>query len=181
MLRSRTVSEGVRTIWPMATSGMYEAAETQDMPAREPPHNGPTLEHEAEPPKPEPKPETRREAINRETPLNPTPPQPKATAGAEDALRGWTEDELLKALEISMRDCGTLDAVNKVIAHPQVQTMLRDFKGDHKAKLDAIIAAGIAAHAAAQHPPVPPAPPPLNDAEADIWGDAPVSEPAGAG
>jgi hypothetical protein len=160
----------------MATSGMYEAAETQDMPAREPQHNGPTLEHEAEPPKPEPKPETRREAINRETPLHPTPPQPKAAAtGVEDALRGWTEDELLKALEISMRDCGTLDAVNKVIAHPQVQTMLRNFKGDDKAKLEAIIAAGIAAHATAQHPPVPPAPPPLNDAEADIWGEEPAT------
>jgi hypothetical protein len=171
MLRSRTVSEGVRTVWPLATSGLYVSEETADMPAREPQRNGPTLEHEAEPTPPEPEPETRREAINRETPLHPTPPKPKAAAGVEDALRGWTEDELLKTLEISIKDCGTLGAVNKVIAHPQVQTMLRDFKGDHKAKLEGIIAGGIAAHAAVVHP----------DAEADIWGDAPVTEPAGAG
>jgi hypothetical protein len=54
--------------------------------------------------------------------------------------------------------------------------MLRNFKGDHKAKLEAIIAAGIAAHA-----PVQSVEPP--DADGDLWpGDAPaMTEPAGAG
>jgi hypothetical protein len=47
MLRSRVVSEGVRTLWPLATSGMYEPGEVADI---APPHNGPTLEHEAEQP-----------------------------------------------------------------------------------------------------------------------------------
>jgi hypothetical protein len=44
MLRSRVVSEGVRTVWPLATSGMYvpeEAADMQPLPA----FTGTTLEH----------------------------------------------------------------------------------------------------------------------------------------
>jgi hypothetical protein len=45
MLRSRVVSEGVRTVWPMATSGLYVPEEAADMPAKEP-HNGPTIDHE---------------------------------------------------------------------------------------------------------------------------------------
>jgi hypothetical protein len=36
MLRSRVVSEGVRTIWPMATGGLYVPEEIADMPHREP-------------------------------------------------------------------------------------------------------------------------------------------------
>ena len=43
MLRSRVVSEGVRTLWPLATSGMYEPGEAADIPAV---HNGPTIEAE---------------------------------------------------------------------------------------------------------------------------------------
>jgi len=43
MLRSRTVSEGVRTVWPMATSGMHVPEETVDF-------NGTTLDAEPEPP-----------------------------------------------------------------------------------------------------------------------------------
>lgn len=46
MLRSRVVSEGVRTLWPLATSGMYEPGEASDIP---PEHNGPTVKHEAQP------------------------------------------------------------------------------------------------------------------------------------
>jgi hypothetical protein len=36
MLRNRTVSEGIRTVCPSATSGMYEPGEVRDMPAAEP-------------------------------------------------------------------------------------------------------------------------------------------------
>jgi hypothetical protein len=46
MLRSRTVSEGVRTVWPMATSGMLELGEAADIPAE--PFKGTTIEGEAE-------------------------------------------------------------------------------------------------------------------------------------
>jgi len=50
MLRNRVVSEGVRTIWPVATSGMYEPGEVMDIaaPHKEPVHTGPTLEAVAE-------------------------------------------------------------------------------------------------------------------------------------
>jgi hypothetical protein len=56
MLRSRVVSEGVRTLWPLATSGLYVPEEVADIPAQ-PEHNGPTVEHDA------------REAINAEVPI----------------------------------------------------------------------------------------------------------------
>ena len=54
MLRARTISEGVRTVWPLATSGLYVAEEVAEMPPkpepkREPAHRGPTLDAEAEP------------------------------------------------------------------------------------------------------------------------------------
>jgi len=57
MLRSRVVSEGVRTLWPLATSGMYIPEEQADIPA----HNGPTIE--AEPPS------DARQALNDSIPL----------------------------------------------------------------------------------------------------------------
>lgn len=53
MLRSRTVSEGVRTVWPMATSGLYVPEEVT------------TIEHEPEA-KAEP---SLREQINAEVPI----------------------------------------------------------------------------------------------------------------
>jgi hypothetical protein len=160
MLRSRVVSEGVRAVWPGATSGMYVPEEMADM-TQEPPHNGPTLEHEAEPPKRETQESDARSAINAAVPLHPTPPKPPRTPA-----------ELLDGLELAMKDCGTLDAVNKLIANRHVQDMLRDYQGDDRARLQGIVAAGIAAHAPVVHP----------DAEADIWGDAPaVTEPAAAG
>jgi hypothetical protein len=52
MLRSRVVSEGIRTLWPLATSGLYVPEEVADIP-----HTGPTLEH------------TRRDAVNDAVPL----------------------------------------------------------------------------------------------------------------
>ena len=56
MLRSRVVSEGVRTVWPLATSGMYVPEEQADIPAKDE-HNGPTIE-----------PDT-RDALNDQIPL----------------------------------------------------------------------------------------------------------------
>lgn len=45
MLRSRTVSEGVRTVWPLATSGLFVPEEVADF-------TGPTIEHQPEAPVP---------------------------------------------------------------------------------------------------------------------------------
>jgi hypothetical protein len=73
MLRSRVVSEGVRTLWPLATSGMYVPEEQADIPAKDE-HNGPTLEHDA------------RQAINDEVPLRAAAaPMPRAPRVAERA------------------------------------------------------------------------------------------------
>jgi hypothetical protein len=77
---------------------------------------------------------TERDRINAETPMNGTP------------KRERSPDELLTGLELAMRDCPDLDAVNKLIANRHVQDMLRDYKGVHRARLDGIIAHGIGAH-----------------------------------
>jgi hypothetical protein len=61
MLRSRVVSEGVRTLWPLATSGMYEPGEAADIPAQETPHTGSTIEGEP--------PSDARQALNDSIPL----------------------------------------------------------------------------------------------------------------
>jgi hypothetical protein len=45
MLRSRTVSEGVRTIWPTATSGLYVPEEAHDMATDDTNSNKTTLDH----------------------------------------------------------------------------------------------------------------------------------------
>lgn len=49
MLRSRVVSEGVRTVWPLATSGMYVPEEARDIPD-EPPFKGTTIDGAPEQP-----------------------------------------------------------------------------------------------------------------------------------
>lgn len=61
MLRSRVVSEGVRTLWPMATSGMYVQEEMADIKSNDTEHNGTTIEAEAPP--------DRRAEINAEVPI----------------------------------------------------------------------------------------------------------------
>jgi hypothetical protein len=61
MLRNRVVSEGVRTVWPLATSGMHlpeEMGDATSKPANDADFNGTTLEATPE-----------REAINSEVPL----------------------------------------------------------------------------------------------------------------
>lgn len=50
MLRSRVISEGVRTIYPGATSGLYEVGEVQDIVAQDRPQPGqPATEHTPQP------------------------------------------------------------------------------------------------------------------------------------
>jgi hypothetical protein len=82
MLRSRVVSEGVRTLWPLATSGMYVPEEQADIPARDE-HNGPTLEASPE-----------RQAINDEVPLRAAAaPMPRAPRVAEKPQRERTDEQ----------------------------------------------------------------------------------------
>jgi hypothetical protein len=184
MLRSRTVSEGVRTVWPMATSGMHVPEEAADMPAREPPHNGPTLEHEptssSAPSSEAPKMDqgSRREAINRDVPLHPTPPPTgDATPPKPPNMPGFKD--FLKSLEIAVRDCTSIQEVNRVIARPDTQFALATYKDIAARELKGILAEGVARwRSVGTQPDVPPA----DDDGDPLWpGDAPVTEPAGAG
>jgi hypothetical protein len=167
MLRSRLVSEGVRAVWPGATSGMYVPEEMAEMPTREPPHNGPTLEHEPTPTStpPEPKPETRRDAINRETPLNPTP------TSASKTWSHWAD-----SMEIAARDASN-DDLGRMLASAEITEIVRLASMGEPRPVKTRI---LTAHDAIQkrylaNPPTPPS------AEADIWGDAPaVTEGVGA-
>jgi hypothetical protein len=141
MLRSRTVSEGVRTVWPMATSGLYVSEEAADMPAREPPHNGPTLEAKAEAPTARDRQADvydARAAINRDVPMD--APKPERTP-----------DELLASFRIAIRDCGTQAEVERLIAHKYTAALRRQLDAEQTAELEAIIAAGVHAHAPVEH------------------------------
>jgi hypothetical protein len=102
---------------------------------------------------------SRREEINRDIPMD-AAPKPERTP-----------DELLAGLELAMRDCGSIEAVNRLIENKYVRAMLRDYKGDHKATLDGIIAEGIGRFSGTR--PLPEAPPPE---ESDGWpGPTPES------
>jgi len=74
MLRARTVSEGVRTVFPMATSGMYVPEEVQEFDAPRPPARtdqadepkmieGSAVENEADDDAPEPLPKAKARSI----------------------------------------------------------------------------------------------------------------------
>jgi hypothetical protein len=142
MLRSRTVSEGVRTVWPMATSGMYVPEESQDMPEREP-FRGPTLDHEPAPAAPSPA---------------PVPPESKPAAtpapngnGIDPDTRRWL-DNLRQKLATTDRDTvvkiGGMKSVSDALAHApeavrgEINDMLADaYAACDKAEADAAEAA----------------------------------------
>jgi len=90
MLRSRVVSEGVRTLWPLATSGMYEPGEAADIPARGEEHNGPTIE-----------PDT-RDVLNAEVPLKDaaaSTPRAPVVRGPAEAPVERTDEQWQKWLD----------------------------------------------------------------------------------
>jgi len=85
MLRSRTVSEGVRTVWPLATSGMYVGEEVADF-------TGPTID--AEPPRSE------RDAINESVPLrSAATAMPRGATRSAPVARTTAEASWLDPLE----------------------------------------------------------------------------------
>ena len=129
MLRSRVVSEGVRTLWPLATSGMYEPGEAADIPAS--PHNGPTIEGTREAPS------DARQALNDSIPLkaaaaatpraprvvDPTPYDAGPTEEPERTDEQWRVylDKLTSACAVLRRrqdvvDIGERPSVGKAIA-----------------------------------------------------------------
>jgi hypothetical protein len=118
MLRSRCVSEGVRTIWPGATSGMYVPEEVN------------TIEHEPDP-SAEP---SQRERINAEVPM--------ATRAEAPPTNGHrkTVSAALDATEMALRDAKTPEQINKVLSSEQVSKLRSFVEGAAKQRLDAMLA-----------------------------------------
>ena len=137
MLRSRTVSEGVRTVWPMATSGMHVPEETVDF-------TGTTLDAEPEAPplRAAAAATPRADRIAEKAPAYEAPPsQPKQTIG-----------QFLDSLEIAVRDCDSLAAVNRINASPKVVQARQTLRNGALERLESIIASGLAAHAPVTYP-----------------------------
>jgi hypothetical protein len=119
MLRSRVVSEGVRTLWPLATSGMYEPGEAADIPA----HNGRTIDAE--------RPTDARQAMNDAIPLKAvaarTPPPERKVApqvyDAEDAPDPLDETDgrqWLLNLDVALANAQSQDEVVAIGGHASV-------------------------------------------------------------
>jgi len=117
MLRSRTVSEGVRTVWPMATSGCYVPEEVRDF-------TGPTIEA-----KPEPEAPSTREAINASVPIAPKP-----------RTRRSFLDETRQKLEGAQSH----EAVNAVLFDQEVVRAREEWQGPLKAELEDTVTKAIA-------------------------------------
>jgi hypothetical protein len=106
MLRNRVVSEGVRTVWPMATSGFHlpeEVGDATGKPANDADFTGTTLDAEPDP----------REQINREVPL-------KAAAAdmkRPDRIAETNEQKWLRTLETKLataRDRADVEAIARL-------------------------------------------------------------------
>ena len=125
MLRSRVVSEGVRTLWPLATSGMYEPGEAADIQSE---HNGPTIESTAT---------DERTAINDAVPLKPaaaTTPRAERKVDptvyetppgstAPEKQRTWAQWK--DTLEIACREAQTPEERGRVLARAEVTEIVR--------------------------------------------------------
>jgi len=113
MLRSRVVSEGVRTLWPLATSGMYVPEEQADISAKDE-HTGPTLEASPE-----------RQAINDEIPLRAAAaPAPRpARKSEQETPKSRTDEQWRVWLDKLRAACDVLyrrDEVVEVANRPSV-------------------------------------------------------------
>ena len=92
------------------------------------PPERPELEHET-------RSETDRERVNREVPMD----KPPTTTTVK--LPDWKTFN--KSLEIAMHDCRSMAEVDRVIARPDTQHAMANYKGPAKAALDGIIAEAI--------------------------------------
>ena len=108
MLRSRVISEGVRTVFPSATSGLYETGEVQDMV---------TQDNTASPPPPQAK---RARDIQKE--------QPAITDSHRAKAEEWVENQL-----VSVATAADHDALDAVIhgGHRAVAKLAREHADLH--------------------------------------------------
>jgi hypothetical protein len=136
MLRSRVVSEGIRTLWPLATSGMDVEEEIGNLP---PPHNGPTIEAEA----PSPPPASLRAVAATVTQERKVAPTPKTTAE-----RAWNRlrrtHSILDALEVALREAQSAEEVDWFVCCGEVMQAKESYTGEKKTKLETLISAALA-------------------------------------
>jgi hypothetical protein len=129
MKKARVIAEGVRTVWPSATSGLYETGEVQDIVADQP----------LTPAMPEPK-----RARDLPKAIEAQPVQP-----SEDELRakaeGWVREHTA-----AVENCASLDDLDAVIAKGKaaVAKLDRDHADLREAVMDAYSAKGEALEAA---------------------------------
>ena len=144
MLHSRVVSEGVRTLWPLATSGMYVPEEQADIPAKETPHTGSTIEGEP--------PSDARKALNDSIPLKAaaaaTPRAPRKADpevyDAEPAEKPQRTDEQWEVWIAKLRAaCAVLKHRQEVVeigGKDSVRDAIRDAPDRFKRDISAILA-----------------------------------------
>ena len=117
MLRSRTISEGVRTVWPLATSGLYEPGEVADF-------SGPTIDAE-------PQPKSERDSFNAATPMD----QPLK----RETLREW-----MTRFEVETTAAQTPEEASRVLDPAMAMEEFLSSRPAAKAQYDAIRQACIA-------------------------------------
>jgi hypothetical protein len=121
MLRNRTVSEGVRTVWPLATSGMYERGEVEDF-------TGKTIDGTAETPHQEPSSDA-RQALNDSIPLKaaaaatpraPRKADPEVWDNPPDPLDETDGRQWLLNLDVALANAQSQDEVVAIGGHASV-------------------------------------------------------------
>lgn len=118
MLRSRTVSEGVRTVWPVATSGMFVPEEAGDIPPKRDDFTGATIEAD---------------------PVQESPREPAALP----ELKKRTLHDAIDELADEFAAAGTRAEVDTVLASDKCQKALDFARNGAKARLDAIVKAAL--------------------------------------
>lgn len=129
MKKARVIAEGVRTVWPSATSGLYESGEVQDIVADQP----------LTPAMPEPK-----RARDLPKAIEAQPAQP-----SEDELRAKAE-AWVREHTAAVEACTSLDELDAVIAKGKsaVAKLDRDHQDLREQVMDAYSAKGEALEAA---------------------------------
>jgi hypothetical protein len=165
MLRSRTVSEGVRTVWPLATSGMYEPGEAADIPQ----FQGQTIDHQ---PEPEPtKPAAKQETAPRTT--EPAKPAPTTNGNGHPATRTREQwDTFLTKLRAALAVVRTRAEVVEIGGKQTVGDALATGPQDVQREISAALAEAYGRfpdepEPAPEHAATPPAP---EDGEVEIAG-----------
>jgi hypothetical protein len=140
MLRSRVVSEGVRTIWPLATSGMYVPEEAADF-------TGQTIDHTEEP---EP---DAREVLNASVPIRPAAAAPvrqeRKVAPVAHPLDEQDGGKWLRNLESLLVNAASQDEVVEIAGHHSVGTATAKAPAPVKARISELLATAYGKYAEA--------------------------------